>query len=122
MEALYLAHKGEPIADLDNLPWERAVANDFADFRQAGLIPPKETEPPETTAQFITPPRDPLTEPDPIKERAFSMAGAANNIVAAARKGAEIGRIMDGWDKFLHTIHDAAAGAIEWLHHFSSSG
>jgi TPR repeat protein len=39
-EALYLAHKGEPIADLDNLLWERAVANDFADFRKAGLSHP----------------------------------------------------------------------------------
>jgi hypothetical protein len=46
------------------------------------------------------------------------MAGAANNIVAAARKGVEMGRTLDGWDKFLHTMHDAAAVAIDWLHHF----
>jgi hypothetical protein len=39
-EALYLAHKGETVADLDNVLWERAVANDFADFRKAGLTHP----------------------------------------------------------------------------------
>ena len=37
------------------------------------------------------------------RSAAFSMAGAANNIVAAARRGAEMGRTLDGWDKFLHT-------------------
>jgi hypothetical protein len=98
--------------------FEPEVLNGLEQISRGAAVVPKETELPATTAQFISPPPDPLTEPDPIKERAFSMAGAANNIVSAARKGAELGRTLDGWDKFLHTMHDAAAVAIEWLHHF----
>ena len=44
LEVLYLAHKGEHIADLDNVLWERAVANDFADLRKAGLNHPMMNE------------------------------------------------------------------------------
>ena len=101
--------------------FELEVLEGLEQISQAGAAAPTEPEPSGATAQFIEPPPDPLTEPDPVKERAFSMAGAANNIVAAARRGAEMGRTLDGSDKFLHTIHDAAAVAIEWLHHFSNT-
>jgi TPR repeat protein len=39
-EALYLAHKGEPMSADDSRPWERVIAKDFADLRQAGLSRP----------------------------------------------------------------------------------
>ncbi len=38
--ALYLAHKGEPLSEADSKPWERAIADDFAEFRKAGLKHP----------------------------------------------------------------------------------
>ena len=39
-EAIYLAHKGERLAEPDNKTWERAIADDFAEFRKAGLTHP----------------------------------------------------------------------------------
>ena len=33
-KALYLAHKGEPVES--GKPWERAIAEDFAQLREAG--------------------------------------------------------------------------------------
>jgi hypothetical protein len=40
-KALYLAHIGEPIRPrADNTLWERSIADDFADFREAGLTHP----------------------------------------------------------------------------------
>jgi hypothetical protein len=39
-KALYLAHKGEPVAGADNKLWERVIAEDFAQFRKAGLTDP----------------------------------------------------------------------------------
>ena len=101
--------------------FEPDVLEGLEQISQAEAAAPAEPEFGAATGQYIEPPPDPLTEPDPFKERAFSMAGATNNIVAAARRGAEMGRTLDGWDKFLHTIHDAGAVAIEWLHHFSST-
>src|SRR5262249_49569459 len=38
--ALYLAHKGEPISGQDGKLWEHAIAEDFAQFRKAGLTHP----------------------------------------------------------------------------------
>jgi hypothetical protein len=38
--ALYLAHKGEPVLGLGSQRWEDALAEDFAEFRKAGLMPP----------------------------------------------------------------------------------
>jgi TPR repeat protein len=39
--ALYLAHKGKPIPGRqDGMLWERAIAEDFAKFRKAGLTHP----------------------------------------------------------------------------------
>jgi TPR repeat protein len=39
-KALYLAHKGEPVARSGGELWEQAIAEDFAEFRKAGLTPP----------------------------------------------------------------------------------
>jgi TPR repeat protein len=39
-KALYLAHKGKPISEEDAKLWERAIAEDFAEFRKAGLTHP----------------------------------------------------------------------------------
>jgi TPR repeat protein len=39
-KALYLAHKGERVSDQDSKLWEQAIADDFADFRKAGLMHP----------------------------------------------------------------------------------
>jgi TPR repeat protein len=39
-KTLYLAYKGKPMSKDDNKLWERAIAEDFADFRKAGLTPP----------------------------------------------------------------------------------
>jgi hypothetical protein len=39
-KALYLAHKGEPVSELGNKLWEQAIAEDFAEFRKAGLTHP----------------------------------------------------------------------------------
>jgi len=36
-KALYLAHKGKPISGSDGQLWENAIAEDFAEFRKAGL-------------------------------------------------------------------------------------
>ena len=72
--------------------FEPEVLAGLEQISRAEAIAPRVTELPSTTTQFIAPPPDPLTEPDPTKERAFSMAGAANNIVAATQKGAEMGR------------------------------
>jgi len=36
-KALYLAHKGKPISGQDGRLWERAIAEDFAELRKAGL-------------------------------------------------------------------------------------
>ena len=38
-KALYLAHKGKPISEVDEL-WEQVISDDFADFRKAGLTNP----------------------------------------------------------------------------------
>jgi hypothetical protein len=38
--AVYLAHKGKPLTNLDNKIWERVIVEDFADFRKAGLEHP----------------------------------------------------------------------------------
>jgi TPR repeat protein/energy-coupling factor transporter ATP-binding protein EcfA2 len=37
---LYLAHKGKPISDQDHRKWEQIIADDFAEFRKAGLTHP----------------------------------------------------------------------------------
>ena len=37
---LYLAHKGERLSQEDSRSWERATADDFAEFRKAGLAHP----------------------------------------------------------------------------------
>jgi uncharacterized protein YdaT len=42
-KALYLAYKGKPISEVDEL-WEQAIAEDFADFRKAGLTRPMMTD------------------------------------------------------------------------------
>src|SRR5215813_9055532 len=39
-KALYLAHKGKPVSEEDAKLWERAIAEDFAEFRKAGLTHP----------------------------------------------------------------------------------
>jgi hypothetical protein len=39
-KALYLLHKGKPVSEQDNKLWERAIAEDFAEFRDAGLTHP----------------------------------------------------------------------------------
>src|SRR5208337_823939 len=39
-EALYLAHKGQRISMEDGRLWERAIADDFAEFRKAGVTHP----------------------------------------------------------------------------------
>jgi hypothetical protein len=39
-KALYFANKGERISDEDSRPWERVIAEDFAEFRKAGLTQP----------------------------------------------------------------------------------
>jgi TPR repeat protein len=39
-QALYLAHKGEPMTEQDSQLWERAIAADFAEFRKVGLTHP----------------------------------------------------------------------------------
>jgi hypothetical protein len=39
-EALYLAHKGKPLSLQDRRLWERAIAEDFAEFRKSGLTHP----------------------------------------------------------------------------------
>jgi len=38
-KALYLAHKGKPISEVDEL-WEQVISEDFADLRKAGLSHP----------------------------------------------------------------------------------
>ena len=38
-KALYLAHKGKPVSEADNL-WEQVIAKDFAELRNAGLTHP----------------------------------------------------------------------------------
>jgi TPR repeat protein len=38
--ALYLAHKGKPLPGQHGRLWERAIAQDFAEFRKAGLTHP----------------------------------------------------------------------------------
>jgi len=37
---LYLAHKGKPVWEQDHRKWERVIADDFAEFRKAGLTHP----------------------------------------------------------------------------------
>jgi hypothetical protein len=39
-KALYLAHKGKPLPGQHGRLWERAIAQDFAEFRKAGLTHP----------------------------------------------------------------------------------
>jgi len=39
-KALYLAHKGKPLSEQDARLWEHVVAEDFAEFRKAGLTHP----------------------------------------------------------------------------------
>jgi len=39
-KALYFAHKGKPISEQDATLWERAIVEDFAEFRKAGLTHP----------------------------------------------------------------------------------
>jgi TPR repeat protein len=39
-KVLYLTHKGKPIPGHDGKLWERAIAEDFAEFRKAGLTHP----------------------------------------------------------------------------------
>ena len=39
-QALYLAYKGKPVSEQDAKLWERVIAEDFAEFRKAGLTHP----------------------------------------------------------------------------------
>ena len=39
-KAVYIAHKGKPLSEQDAMVWERAIAEDFAEFRKAGLTHP----------------------------------------------------------------------------------
>jgi hypothetical protein len=39
-KALYLAHKGKPMSEEDARLWEHVIAEDFAEFRKAGLTRP----------------------------------------------------------------------------------
>src|SRR5262249_48193028 len=39
-KTLYLAHKGKPVSGSDGQLWERTIAEDFAEFRKAGLTHP----------------------------------------------------------------------------------
>jgi TPR repeat protein len=39
-KALYLAYKGKPMSEQDARLWERVIADDFAEFRKAGLTHP----------------------------------------------------------------------------------
>jgi TPR repeat protein len=39
-EALHIAHRGKPVSGQDAKLWERAIAEDFAEFRKAGLTHP----------------------------------------------------------------------------------
>jgi hypothetical protein len=39
-KALYFAHKGKPMSEQYGTLWERAIAEDFAAFRKAGLTHP----------------------------------------------------------------------------------
>jgi maltose alpha-D-glucosyltransferase/alpha-amylase len=39
-ETLYLAHKGKPVSAQDARLWEHVIAEDFAEFRKAGLTHP----------------------------------------------------------------------------------
>ena len=39
-KTLYLAYKGESVSKADNKLWERVIAEDFAEFRKAGLTHP----------------------------------------------------------------------------------
>jgi hypothetical protein len=39
-KALYLAHKGKPVSQADKKLWEQAIADDFFEFRKAGLTSP----------------------------------------------------------------------------------
>jgi TPR repeat protein len=43
-KALYLAHKGKPVSWRDRKLWERAIVEDFAQFRKAGLTHPMMAE------------------------------------------------------------------------------
>jgi hypothetical protein len=43
-KALYLAYKGKPMSEQDGKLWERAIAEDFAEFRKAGLTHPMMAE------------------------------------------------------------------------------
>jgi TPR repeat protein len=43
-KALYLAHKGKPVSEQDVRLWERVIAEDFAEFRKAGLTHPMMAE------------------------------------------------------------------------------
>jgi hypothetical protein len=38
--AIYLAHKGKPISEQHATLWENAIAEDFVEFRKAGLTHP----------------------------------------------------------------------------------
>jgi len=39
-KGLYFAHKGKPLSEEDAMLWERVIAEDFAEFRKAGLTHP----------------------------------------------------------------------------------
>jgi len=39
-KALYLAHRGKPMSEQDGTLWEQVIAEDFAEFRKAGLTHP----------------------------------------------------------------------------------
>jgi len=43
-KALYLAYKGKPMSEQDATLWERVIAEDFAEFRKAGLTHPMMAE------------------------------------------------------------------------------
>ena len=43
-KALYLAYKGKPLSEQDARLWERVIAEDFAEFRKAGLTHPMMAE------------------------------------------------------------------------------
>ena len=43
-KALYFTHKGKPLSEENAKLWERAIAEDFAEFRKAGLTHPMMAE------------------------------------------------------------------------------
>ena len=80
---------------------------------------PAQREVQQSEPQPPMPPRDPLGELDPQKARDFSFAGAANALWKVVRRGEEIHKKIEAWQKITKDLSPHIRRILDWLRDFT---